>query len=60
MMRFGMVIDEEEHKEYFDVMKLFEGRDFKKERERMLSQCDSLSNKPQISSFAKKGFYVLE
>ena len=26
----------------------------------MLNQCDSLTNKPQISTFAKKGFYVLD
>ena len=29
MMRFGMEVDEEDNKEYFEVMKLFEGRDLK-------------------------------
>lgn len=32
MMRFGMPIDEEDHKEYFEAMKIFDGRDFNKER----------------------------
>ena len=36
MVRFGMVVDEEEHKEYFEAMKLSEGRDFKLERKNLV------------------------
>jgi len=60
MTGFGVEVDENDHKEYFEVMKIFEGRDFKQERRKIINQAESLTNKNQVSSFAKKGYYVLE
>ena len=60
MTMFGRLVDEDEHKEYFEAMKIFEGRDFKQERKLIIKQSDALTNKNQVSSFAKKGYYVLD
>lgn len=60
MTMFGRLVDEDEHREYFEAMKIFEGRDFKQERKLIVKQSDSLTNKNQVSSFAKKGYYVLD
>lgn len=60
MTMFGRLVDEDEHREYFEAMKIFEGRDFKRERKLIIKQSDALTNKNQVSSFAKKGYYVLD
>ena len=60
MTMFGKLVDEDEHKEYFEAMKIFEGRDFKQERKLIIKQSDALTNRQQVSSFAKKGYYVLD
>ena len=45
MTMFGKLVDENEHKEYFEAMKIFEGRDFKQERKLIVKQSDALTNR---------------
>ena len=37
MVRFGIAVNEEDHKEYFEAMKILEGYDFKQERKRIMA-----------------------
>ena len=45
---------------YLEVMKIFEGRNFKKERVQLRKEADNLVSTAKVSQFARKGHYMLE
>ena len=51
---------DETRRMYLEVMKIFEGRNFKKERVELRKEADNLVSTAKVSQFARKGHYMLE